>query len=156
MDTALRQEIVAILDSGQDITIATLRKDGWPQATVVSYASDGLSIYFGCDGRSQKAVNLANDDRLSATVTLPYGHWNEIRGLSLAGRARRVTDAGEMARIGALFSRKFAQEIGQYLSPDVGALALFQITPEVVSVLDYRKGFGHTDLVQAKETAGAA
>jgi hypothetical protein len=24
----------------------------------------------------------------------------------------------------------------------------FRITPEVISVLDYRKGFGHTDLVK--------
>jgi hypothetical protein len=24
---------------------------------------------------------------------------------------------------------------------------LFRVTPEIISLLDYRKGFGHTDLV---------
>jgi len=27
-------------------------------------------------------------------------------------------------------------------------LVVFRITPEIISVLDYRKGFGHTDLVR--------
>jgi hypothetical protein len=27
-------------------------------------------------------------------------------------------------------------------------IILFRITPEIISVLDYRKGFGHTDLVR--------
>ncbi len=28
-------------------------------------------------------------------------------------------------------------------------MALFRIEPSVISLLDYRKGFGHTDLVEA-------
>jgi hypothetical protein len=31
--------------------------------------------------------------------------------------------------------------------PTPEQVALFRIVPEVVSVLDYTKGFGHTDLV---------
>lgn len=148
MDATIEQDIRAILAAGQDLTLATLRPDGWPQATTLSYASDGLDIYVGCSAKSQKAANMTRDDRVSATIGLPYGHWNEIRGLSLGGRARRLTDPADMARAGKLFLDKFGAEIGQYMSGDASDLALFQIAPEVISVLDYRKGFGHTEQVR--------
>jgi Pyridoxamine 5'-phosphate oxidase len=59
MDPALKQEIVSILDEANDLTIATVREDGYPQATTVSYVNDGRKIYFGCAAASQKAQNLA-------------------------------------------------------------------------------------------------
>jgi hypothetical protein len=42
--------------------------------------------------------------------------------------------------------QKFPQ-IVQYAPTDMEELMLFRVRPEVISVLDYRKGFGHTDLV---------
>jgi nitroimidazol reductase NimA-like FMN-containing flavoprotein (pyridoxamine 5'-phosphate oxidase superfamily) len=54
MDPALKQEIVAILEEANDLTIATVREDGYPQATTVSYVNDGLTIYFGCAARVSK------------------------------------------------------------------------------------------------------
>jgi nitroimidazol reductase NimA-like FMN-containing flavoprotein (pyridoxamine 5'-phosphate oxidase superfamily) len=143
---ALRSRILDVLEHCDDITIATIRPDGYPQATTVSYVSDGMNIYFGTNANSQKARNLAECDKVSVTVNRPYRNWNEIMGLSLAGRARPVTDQAEMARIGALMLKKFPQ-IGQYMPEDPGSLALFRIAPTVVSLLDYSKGFGHTDLL---------
>ena len=52
---ALREQITSIIDDAQDMTIATVREDGYPQATTVSYANDGLIIYFGASAESQKA-----------------------------------------------------------------------------------------------------
>ena len=48
MDSARKEEITSILDDASDMTIATVREDGYPQATTVSYVNDGLNIYFGC------------------------------------------------------------------------------------------------------------
>ena len=48
MDYALRNQIEAILEKGRDLTLATIRPDGAPQATTVSYVNDGLAVYFGC------------------------------------------------------------------------------------------------------------
>ncbi len=153
MDERLKADIISILNQGHDLTLATLREDGWPQAPTVSYASQGLDVYFGCDARSQKARNLARDDRVSATVDLPYANWGQIHCLSLGGRARRLTEPEEMGRIGALFFAKFPQ-MGDYMAAsDGGELALFQITPQVISVLDYRQGFGHHDLVRVADLA---
>jgi nitroimidazol reductase NimA-like FMN-containing flavoprotein (pyridoxamine 5'-phosphate oxidase superfamily) len=143
-DAALRREVIAILAEGRDLTLATLRPDGAPQATTVSYAADGLSIYFGCGVGSQKARNLAGDSRVSLTVDLPYADWNEIRGLSVFGRAERLP-AETYAEVGRLFAAKFPEMA--HHEGLAGEMALFRITPEIASVLDYRRGFGHSDLV---------
>jgi nitroimidazol reductase NimA-like FMN-containing flavoprotein (pyridoxamine 5'-phosphate oxidase superfamily) len=87
MDSVLEQEIVSILNEANDLTIATVREDGYPQATTVSYVNDGLTIYFGCAAKSQKAQNIARCTKVSVTVNLPYANWSEIRGLSIGGRA---------------------------------------------------------------------
>jgi nitroimidazol reductase NimA-like FMN-containing flavoprotein (pyridoxamine 5'-phosphate oxidase superfamily) len=71
MGPGLKQEILSILDDANDMTIATVREDGYPQATTVSYVNDGLAIYFGCAANSQKAKNLARDSKVSLTVNYP-------------------------------------------------------------------------------------
>jgi hypothetical protein len=35
--------------------------------------------------------------------------------------------------------------------PDPAAVPMLRITPEIVSILDYSKGFGHADLVRVTE-----
>lgn len=147
-NAAQREQIVAILDASVDLTVATVRPDGWPQATTVSFVNDGAKIYFGTWSKSQKAENLARDPRVSLTVNPPYKDWSDIRGLSLAGRARRVTDACELGSVFELMQKKFPQ-IGQFVKPDDTEMALFCIEPEVVSILDYKQGFGHTELAIA-------
>jgi general stress protein 26 len=146
MDSAVHEKIVAILAGANDMTIATVRPDGYPQATTVGFVNDGVKIYFGTSADSQKARNIALCDKVSLTVTLPYNRWEEIQALSMGGRAARVADAKEMARVGRLILKKFPQ--GADFGPnEADSIAIFSITPEVVSVLDYRKGFGHTELV---------
>jgi general stress protein 26 len=147
MDPDLRQEILAILSGANDMTIATIREDGYPQATTVSYVNDGLKIYFGCAAESQKAINITRSDKVSLTVNLPYSSWEEIRGVSIGGTAAPVTDPKEIDRVGQLMLRKFPQ-IAQYASTGMQGITLLRVTPEIISVLDYRKGFGHTDLVR--------
>ncbi len=147
MSPALAEEIVFILTGANDMTIATVREDGYPQATTVSYVNDGLTIYFGCAAASQKAKNIARNPKVSLTVNLPYTSWDEIRGVSVGAKAAAVVDPREMDRVGQLMFRKFPQ-IAQYAPPDTDQLILFRISPEIISVLDYRKGFGHSDLVK--------
>jgi general stress protein 26 len=143
MQKALHKKIETILATTADMTIATVRPDGFPQATTVSYVSDGLTVYFVTGAQAQKAKNLARNDKVSLTVDRPYKTWNEIEGLSLGGTAARVTAPAEIARIEELMAKKFPQAADFSMPED--ALAVFKITPKVISVLDYAKGFGHTD-----------
>src|SRR4051794_38918064 len=68
MDPRLRDEILSILDRASDMTIATIPQDGYPQATTVSFANDGLDIYFGCSEVSQKAWNISRNGKVSLTI----------------------------------------------------------------------------------------
>ena len=147
MDSTMQEKIAKILSAATDMTIATVRPDGYPQATTVGYVHDGVKIYFGTAAELQKAKNIALCDKVSLTVTLPYDRWEEIQALSMGGRAALVTDRAEMAKVGRLMLKKFPQ--GADFGPEeADAIALFSVTPVVVSVLDYRKGFGHTELVE--------
>ncbi|MYM75362.1 pyridoxamine 5'-phosphate oxidase family protein, partial [Duganella sp. FT134W] len=87
LDRTHRQFILHLLGAAQDLTLATIRPDGFPQATVVSYVHDGLTLYAGIGLNSQKAHNIRQNDKVSATITPPYADWRHIRGLSLAGTA---------------------------------------------------------------------
>lgn len=146
MHKALRSKIVDILAHTNDMTIATVRSDGWPQATTVSYVSDGLDIYFVTGAEAQKAKNIAKNGKISLTVDWPYKNWDAIEGISLGGTAARITAEDEIARIEKLMAKKFPQMAD--LPSEEEALAFFKITPKVISVLDYSKGFGHTDTVR--------
>lgn len=147
MHHELRTKIVDILSRCMDMTIATVRADGAPQATVVSFAHDGMTIYFGCGASSQKAENVAREPRVSATVTPPYETWNTIEGVSIAAVAQEVAATAELQQVQALFTRRFPA-FTSFEAPDPGAMKVFRLRPQLVSVLDYAKGFGHTDLVR--------
>jgi hypothetical protein len=71
-----------------------------------------------------------------------------ITGLSMAGHATAVVDRAEAEKVLRLLPEKYPKDIelpGPMPTPD--DVALFRVTPTVISVLDYTKGFGHTDLV---------
>jgi nitroimidazol reductase NimA-like FMN-containing flavoprotein (pyridoxamine 5'-phosphate oxidase superfamily) len=150
MDKTTRNQIISIIDDIDDMTIATVREDGYPQATTVSYVNDGLAIYFGTAADSQKARNIAQSNKVSLTVNRSYGNWSEIEGLSIAGVATLVTDPAEQQKVAGLLFEKFPQ-IADYVPEDTDPeeLVLFRIDPKVISLLDYSKGFGHTELVQS-------
>ena len=57
-----------------------------------------------------------------------------------------MTDPNEINRVSEVMLRKFPQ-ILRSLTGRKG-LFLVRVTPEVVSLLDHREGFGHTDLVK--------
>jgi len=148
MDEAIRNQILALLDQHRIMTIATLRPDGWPQATTVGYVNEGLTLYFLCGPDSQKAANLARDDRVSLTIDHDTPDLMAITGLSMAARAQAVVDQDEANRILGMFPLKYPANIAVPIPmPTPKDVRIFRVTPTVISVLDYSKGFGHTELV---------
>ena len=55
MEGKIREKILTLLDQHRIMTVATLRPDGWPQATTVGHVNEGLTLYFLCGLGSQKA-----------------------------------------------------------------------------------------------------
>jgi nitroimidazol reductase NimA-like FMN-containing flavoprotein (pyridoxamine 5'-phosphate oxidase superfamily) len=148
MDDAIRNQILALLDQHRIMTIATLRPDGWPQATTVGYVNEGLTLYFLCGLESQKAANLALDDRVSLAIDHDTPDLMAITGLSMAARAQAVVDRDEASRILNMLPLKYPENIAVPIPmPTPEDVKIFRVTPTVISVLDYSKGFGHTELV---------
>ena len=148
MDKVIKNQILALLDQHRIMTIATLRPDGWPQATTVGYVNEGLTLYFLCGLDSQKAANLARDDRVSLAIDHDTPDLMAITGLSMAARAQAVVDRDEASRILGLFPLKYPENIAVPIPmPTPEDVKIFRVTPTVISVLDYSKGFGHTELV---------
>ena len=89
---------------------------------------------------------------MSAAIDEDHENWGEIEGLSLGGTAARVTDPDEIAKAKSLFTAKFPQ-VSAFSEDEIRtAMDLYRLTPSVISVLDYTKGFGHTDLVTVSES----
>ena len=151
MDETLKQKILALLDEHRIMTLATLRPDGWPQATTVGYVNEGLTLYFLCGLDSQKARNLALDNRISVTIDHDTADLMAIRGLSMAARAHVVVDRAEAEKVLRLLPLKYPDAPPLPLKmPSPDEVRLFRLEPVVISVLDYSLGFGHTDLVTCK------
>ena len=146
MDRDTEAFILDLLRRHSVLTLATVREDGWPQATTVGYVNDGLNLYVGCGADSQKIRNIKRSNKVSLTIDRDEEDWNRIQGLSMAATAGLVTDQAEIAQVGELMLAKFPQ-IKEMPEPDWSSVAFLKITPKVISVLDYTKGFGHTELI---------
>lgn len=147
MKPAHRKFILKQLKQHNIMSLATARADGYPQATTVGYANDGLDLYFCCDRVSQKVRNLRRSPKVSLTIDHDSKNWVRIKGLSMGARARVLSKPGEVTRAFELLARKFPQ-MRKVPKEDFAATAFVKVTPKVISVLDYSKGFGHTDLVR--------
>jgi nitroimidazol reductase NimA-like FMN-containing flavoprotein (pyridoxamine 5'-phosphate oxidase superfamily) len=147
MTPALQNQVLTLLDQHRTMSLATLRPDGWPQATTVGFAHDGLTLYFLCGPDSQKASNLALNDRVSLTIDHDTPQVMEITGLSMAAHAQRVVDPGEAEKALHLLMQRYPEQNSLPVPmPKPEEVAIFRVEPEVISVLDYSQGFGHTDL----------
>ena len=146
MDDKTLSQIVSIIDDANDMTVATVRPDGYPEATTVSYLNGGLAIYFGTLPDSRKSGNTAQCNKVSMPINRAYDDWDQIEGLSIAGSAMLVTDPAEQQKTAGLMFENFPQ-IAKYAPSGTESVDLFRIDPKVISLLDYTRGFGHTELV---------
>jgi nitroimidazol reductase NimA-like FMN-containing flavoprotein (pyridoxamine 5'-phosphate oxidase superfamily) len=146
MTPELKAFALKLMNENRIMTVATNRPDGWPQATVVGYVNDGFTLYCFVGRTSQKFANIARDNRVSITIGGDAPDPMQIKGLSLAARARPVEDNKEFQRAGELFLKRYP-EYATWGAPEPSLAPMMKFTPEVISVLDYTKGFGHSDLV---------
>ena len=147
MDQPTRQAVLDIIEHGHDLTLAPLRPDGFPQATTVSYAHDDMMIFVGVGKSSQKVNNIRYSNKVSLTINNDYQDWQHIKGLSMAAIAEILEDPQEIRHAANCLLQRFPQ-VEEWTQAERSADIVFlRIRPQIISVLDYQKGFGHTDLV---------
>ena len=146
MTPELRTFTLDLLDRHRIMTLATNRPDGWPQATVVGYANEGLTLYCFIARTSQKYSNILRDGRISIAIASDAPDPLQITGLSMAAAAAEVDDISEYDRAYDVLLHRYP-EYANWPRPAPALAPMLRITPKIISVLDYSKGFGHSDLV---------
>ena len=147
MKPKIKSFILKQMKAHRSMTVATVRSDGWPQATTVAYVNDGLDLYFGCDPDSQKVRNISRCKKVSVAIDGDDEDWSKLKGLSLAATARVLSNRKEIALALTLLGRKYPALAGSG-RPEPDEMAIVKLQPKVISVIDYAKGFGHTELVR--------
>lgn len=147
MTPAAKRFILDQLKKNRIMSLATLRSDGYPQATTVTYANDGLTLYFACDRNGQKVRNLRRSSKVSLTINQDTADWKKITGLSMGATAKVLERPADTKRALALLARKF-KDMKNLSEEDLAETVFVRVQPKVVSMLDYRRGFGWTKLVR--------
>ena len=144
MNSFQTEKIIDLMARESDMTIATISHDGHPLASTVSYANDGMVLYFGTSSQSQKAGNIEKDGRVALTINRPYRFWRDIEGLSITGKASIVTMPDEFRRANQLVFEKFPQ-VHDFATTESSEVVLIKVQPLTISYLNYRKGVGHKE-----------
>jgi general stress protein 26 len=144
-----KAKILELLDQNHLMSVATVRADGWPQATLVGYVHDDLTLYFAVARISQKLANIAREPRVS--IALGADTEDRIRGLSLAAHAAEVTDLAEIERLNALMRGRYAGR--SLLWPREASSAILRARPTVISIINLAKGPGEPELVEVTAEA---
>lgn len=152
----LKDRFIAELDKRRVLSLATLRPDGWPQATIVGYANDGAAIYFMISRESQKYANLQADNRASICIGEDTTDPMAIGGASMAATVAEVTDKAEQERALAVMFKRYPEYEPMMKGADTSGMVMMRARPLIASVLTYEKGFGHTDTVWFAEPASGA
>ena len=142
----MKEKAIAILDDNRLMAIATSRADGWPQATFVGYANDSILIYFVISRESQKFRNIERDDRVSLVLGRDFHDPATIKALSIAARVSEVRDAKQRNQAVKLLLERHPG-LRRLEPPEPGHSAVMRANPEIITILDYSKGFGHADLL---------
>ena len=98
-------EVRAFLAEQRIAAIATNGPDGYPHVVAMWYIPTDDALAFWTYAKSQKAVNLRRDPRLTCLVEAG-AEYGELRGVQIKGRAVLSDDPAEVQRLGeALWAR---------------------------------------------------
>jgi nitroimidazol reductase NimA-like FMN-containing flavoprotein (pyridoxamine 5'-phosphate oxidase superfamily) len=148
----LEKTIIKYLKRHYGGTMSTIREDGSPQASGISYVSDGLILYFGMDPESEKKKNVDRNPNVGVAIFKDYYRLDKIKAVQLAGRCEKVANDAEAAKAAALFPEKFPamaefKGMAEWANA-VGPIPFYRITPKKIAYLDYPKyGFNKYEVL---------
>jgi PPOX class probable F420-dependent enzyme len=111
-------EIATFLVQQRVATMATVGPAGLPHLVAMWYAVIDGVIWFETKGRSQKAVNLGRDDRI--TVLVESGDtYDTLKGVSLEGRGVVVDDPDALWAVGVSVWERYTGPYTEDMRPFV-------------------------------------
>ena len=116
--TMTDEEIAGYLERSRVATMATLGATGTPHLVAMWYAVIDGQIWFETKARSQKAVNLRRDNRITAMIE--DGHtYDTLRGVSIEGTAEIVEDPELIWKVGVSVWERYSGEYTEEVKPFV-------------------------------------
>ncbi len=144
----LAARIESFLDAHHVMTLATVG-DAGAHAASLMYARAGFTLQWTSDPQSRHSQHLERDARVTATVAPDYADFRVIRGLQIAGRARRLDgSAAEEARAALVARYAFLAELASgppKLRAAFEKAAFYAVVPERITLIDNARGFGHKE-----------
>ncbi len=152
MNTELGRQIGDFLAAHHVMSLATSGASG-PHATNLFYACDGLALVWVSEPDTQHSREIEAEPRVAATVAPDYSDFAAIRGVQIAGTARRIVAADERARHLAQLEARYPF-LGQLaagplkLRQAYARTAVYRLQPARIVLIDNSKGFGHKETLE--------
>jgi PPOX class probable F420-dependent enzyme len=136
------EEIQAFLQEERTLQIATIDHDGYPHLIAMWYALYEGQIAFWTYARSQKAVNLRRDPRLTCLAEAGE-RYEELRGVQIKGQAVIYDDVATVQRFGELIMARYNGPLDERTRAMVAAQApkriIVVVKPVEIVSWDHRK-----------------
>ncbi|HEX3792786.1 MAG TPA: PPOX class F420-dependent oxidoreductase [Pseudonocardiaceae bacterium] len=140
--TMTDDEVATFVEHSRTATLATIGPTGLPHLVAMWFAVLDGQIWFETKAKSQKAVNLRRDDRV--TVMIEDGlTYDALRGVAIEGRAVIVEDPDAIWRVGVDVWERYTGPYTEDLRPGVAAMmnkrVVVRVDAERVRSWDHRK-----------------
>ncbi len=136
------EEIRTFLAEQRTVQLATIDHDGWPHLVAMWYVLIDDQIAFWTYARSQKALNLRRDSRLTCLVEAGV-NYDQLRGVQIKGQAIISEQRETVQRVGEAIWERYTGPLNETTRQMVVAqgakrVAIFAKPVEIVS-WDHRK-----------------
>jgi PPOX class probable F420-dependent enzyme len=135
-------EIQAFLHEQRTLQVATIDHDGYPHLVAMWYTLFNGQIAFWTYAKSQKAINLRRDPRLTCLAEAGE-RYDELRGVQVKGRATIYDDLETVQRFGELIWERYTGPLNAHTHPMIIAQATKRIAvvvqPVKITSWDHRK-----------------
>ena len=137
-------EVATFLEQRRIASIATNGPSGHPHVVAMWFGVIDGVLYFETKAKSQKAVNLRRDPRI--TVSIEAGDtYDELRGVSIEGTAALIEDTtlDEYWEAGInIFERyqgPYSEEMRPFVEMMMNKRAVVRVDPQRIRSWDHRK-----------------
>jgi PPOX class probable F420-dependent enzyme len=136
------EEIADYLRASRTMTLATIGQDGTPHLVAMWFAVIDGEIWFETKAKSQKAVNLGRDPRVTCLVE-DGRTYDQLRGVAIEGRAEVVDDRDALWAVGVDIWERYNGPYTEQLKPFVELMlnkrVAVRVVPERVRSWDHQK-----------------
>ena len=150
-------EIASFVERSRTCTLATIGPTGTPHLVAMWFAVLDGQLWLETKAKSQKARNLARDDRV--TVLVEDGDtYDTLRGVSFEGRGVVVDDPDALWRVGVSvwerYTGPYTEEVRPFVEAMLAKRVAVRLDVERTRSWDHRK-LGLDPLPVAGSTAGS-